>query len=130
MACHAILHTYGAGLPPTDPRLIESLPNQLNNFIEQAEEAITAARRLLEISADQRPSIGFSRDKKEEIIKLATEIRDNDQACECALDSLVLNWGVSISDVDRRWTQPALADHVVVTNVDLMDEIKREVIGV
>ncbi|WP_153465045.1 helix-turn-helix domain-containing protein [Sediminibacillus terrae] len=128
VAWRAIKHVYGDGLPPTDPRLIESLPNQLQNYIEQAEEGIKAAKKLLDMSADLRPGIGFNNQQLEEIETLATEIRDTDQASECVLDSLTINWGVSLEEVDRRWTQQALADHIVIPSVDQMDEIKREAV--
>jgi hypothetical protein len=129
-AWQAILHIYGYTLPPTDPRLIESLSDQLTNYIEQAREGMAAAERLQEISSDRRPGVDFDERDIEEILRLAKQIRDTDQSSECVIESLEINWDLCIEDVDRQWTQQALSDHVVVPSIDELDEIKREAIGV
>lgn len=125
-----ILHIYGAGLPATDPRLLESLADQLNDYIEQAQEGILAAEHLKQISKSRRPGMDFTETQTVEIIRLAKQIRDTDQASENVLDSLSINWGVRIDEVDRLWVQKAVANRVVPPTVQHMDEIKREAIGV
>lgn len=129
-AWRAIMHAYGESLPPTDPQLLNSVANQLTNYIEQSQQGIRAAERLLQISKDRRPKLAFSDKQVDEIINLATEIRDTDQSSECVLDSLAMNWNVCTDEVDRRWIQEAAVDRVIVTSLKQLDEIKREAIGV
>ncbi|GGE47976.1 hypothetical protein GCM10011391_28450 [Pullulanibacillus camelliae] len=126
----AILHAYGYGLPPTDPRLLQSLPNQLVNYIEQAKQGIEAAEKLLSISTQLRPHQRLDEYLVNDIQRLAEEILDTDQAAECVLESIRINLDVDIEDIRYRWIREALADEVVINTVSKMDEIQREAIGI
>ncbi|WP_042348294.1 helix-turn-helix domain-containing protein [Bacillus massiliigorillae] len=125
-ALSQIKHIYKMGLPPTDPRLLESVPNQLNNLVAQAEGAIEAAKKLSKISMNMRPGDMFNEVQNYEVVKLAEEILDMQQAAEATLISLCNNWGINFDDVVKNWTQEAIADRVIIPSVSQYENIRKE----
>ncbi|MFJ8268499.1 helix-turn-helix domain-containing protein [Peribacillus asahii] len=125
-ALEKIKHIYQMGLPATDPRLLESVPNQLINLIQQAEGAIEAAQSLLKISKNMRPGGVVNETANVEMLGLAEEILDLQQAAEAALSSMRQNWSLDMEQVIRSWTQEAIHDGVVVSSVSAYKRIKDE----
>lgn len=124
-----ILHTYGASLPPTDPRLTTIPDRQFNNFKKQVKEALEAIEALTEICRDIRPGKKLDEKQMNVVVEHAQQVFDMKQATDCVLDSLKENLGLHIEDVIRRWTQKALVDGVVLQSIKQYDEIKREVLS-
>ena len=125
-ALEKIKHIYQMGLPATDPRLLESVPNQLINLIQQATGAIGAAESLLQISKDMRPDKPISERTSSDMLHLAEEILDLKQAVEATLTSMRTNWGLDIEQVTKNWIQEALADQVIISSVSHFEDIRKE----
>ncbi|USK71733.1 helix-turn-helix domain-containing protein [Peribacillus asahii] len=125
-ALEKIKHIYQMGLPATDPRLLESVPNQLINLIQQATGAIGAAESLLQISKDMRPGKPISERTSSDMLHLAEEILDLKQAVEATLSSMRKNWGLDIEQVTKNWIQEALADQVIISSVSHFEDIRKE----
>ncbi|MEH6943513.1 sporulation sigma factor-processing peptidase [Bacillus sp. JJ722] len=125
-ALSKIKHIYRVGLPATDPRLLISVPNQLQNLIQQAEGAIKAAETLLSISKDMRPGRKIKEAVNAEIEKLAEEVLDLQQAAEATLLSMSENWKLDLDKVMSNWTQEALVDQVIIPSVGHFDDIKKQ----
>lgn len=123
-ALEQIKHIYGMGLPPTDPRLLDSVPTQLANFIRQANQAIDAAKRLMQMSTDLRPGDQVS--ESNEVMRDAEDLLDIKQAAECVLASMKKNWGLNIEKVNQSWMQEAIVDRVVIQSVSEFEKIRKE----
>lgn len=126
VALAKIKHIYRMGLPPTDPRIQNSVPDQLTNLKKQAKGAIMAAESLLEISTDMRPGRTLTDRIVADIIKMAEEILDMKQAAESTLQAMVKNWHLNIEEVERNWIQEALADQVIIPSVTAYEVIRKE----
>lgn len=126
VALAKIKHIYRMGLPPTDPRLLISVPNQLTNLIKQAHGAIGAAESLMQISADMRPGRTISDHVATDILKMAEEILDMKQAAEATLQSMQKSWNLNIEEVERNWIQEAIADQVIIPSVTAYEVIRKE----
>lgn len=126
LARQAVLHIFGVGRPPTDPRLIHDLGTQLFNFMIQAKQGIEAAEYLLKMMQTFRPGIPLTDSQKNIIRSKAEEIEDTDQASDCTLDSIEENLGVNRSEIISSWTSEAISDHVAVRSVDQLVAIERE----
>lgn len=125
-ALEQIRHIYGMDLPATDPRLLESVQDQLSNFIEQATQAITAAEELLRLGKDMRPSKGVEK-YAETILSKAEEILDVKQAASCVLTALKRKWGLDSDQLQRNWTMEALSDEVIIPSVSQFENIRKEI---
>ncbi|MED4885048.1 helix-turn-helix transcriptional regulator [Bacillus smithii] len=120
-----IKHIYGMDLPPTDPRLLDSVPTQLANFISQAKQAIEVAKRLLKMSTEIRPGDNLS--DSYDLLKDVEEFVDIKQATECVLTSLKNNWKVNMDKVNQNWTQEAIHDRVIIPSVSQFESIRKEI---
>lgn len=125
-ALSKIKHIYNMGLPATDPRLLNSVPDQLNNLIQQATGAIAAANSLLTLSKNIRPGDQVGARFGDDIIKMAEEVLDLQQATESTLSSMRQNWNLNMEQVVRNWTQEALADRVIIQSVTHFETIRKE----
>ncbi|MGM7634206.1 hypothetical protein [Bacillus sp. Hm123] len=125
-ALKQINHIYGMTLPPTDPRLLLSVPDQLNNFIRQAKRAIEAAKALKDISRNRRPGRPFSEHDERSILNLSEEILDVQQSSECVIGSMEENWGLCKDTLHRNWITEAISDHVIIHSVTQFEEIRKE----
>ncbi|EIJ79168.1 hypothetical protein PB1_16464 [Bacillus methanolicus PB1] len=122
-----IKHIYGMELPPTDPRLLKSVSDQLVNFIRQASDAIEAAKKLLYISTQLRPGDQISETLEADVLNHAEEILDTKQAAECVLDSMQRNWRLCRDTLNRNWIQEAIADRVIISSVAQYENIRKEI---
>ena len=125
-ALDKIKHIYQVGLPATDPRLLESVPNQLSNLIQQATGAIEAAESLFKMSKDMRPGRSMNEQTTLEMINMAEEILDLKQAAEATLSSMRQNWGLDMEQVIKNWTQEAIADEVIIPSVSFYENLRKE----
>jgi len=125
-ALNKIKHIYGMALPPADPWLLESVADQLNNFIRQAKGAIEAAECLLDMSSQRRRRSTFSEHDKQRILELSEEILDVQQSSECVISSLKINWDLDTDALFKNWIQEALADQVIISSVTEFDNIRKE----
>ncbi|MBM0064970.1 sporulation sigma factor-processing peptidase [Alkalicoccobacillus gibsonii] len=119
-----IKHIYGLDLPATDPRLLESVTDQLVNFMRQAQQAIDSAKDLLIMGTQIRPGEPASERFISEMYKHAEEILDMKQATESTLQSMSINWELDRQRLRGSWIQEALADKVVIASVSAYEEIK------
>lgn len=126
LARQAILHIFGVGRPPTDPRLVRDLGTQLFNFIVQSKQGIEAAEYLLNLMQELRPGVSLTDSQKSMIRRKAEEIEDTNQASDCALDSIEESLGVKRAEIQNFWTTEAITDRVVVGSVDQLVAIERE----
>lgn len=124
-ALDQIKHIYGIGLPATDPRLLVSVENQLVNFIEQSTQAADAAKKLLRMSTELRYGENPQKKFGSQLLEMAEQILDVDQAASCVLESMKQNWNLDIEAVFRSWTQEALSDEVAIT-VSEFEKIRKE----
>lgn len=124
-ALEQIKHIYGMDLPATDPRLLESVQDQLSNFIEQATQSIKAAEDLLRLSKDIRPRTGTEK-YADIILEKAEEILDVKQAASNVLTSLKMKWKLDTDQLHRNWIQEAIADEVIIPSVSQFENIKKE----
>lgn len=120
-----IKHCYGLALPPTDPWLLQSVPDQLNNFIHQAHGAIEAAQALLMLS-HQRRRESFSENTEREILCLAEEILDVQQSFDCVIASLQMNWNMDTDTLFKNWIQEALTDQVIIPSISEFEKIRKQ----
>lgn len=125
-ALEQIRHIYLMDLPATDPRLLESVQNQLSNFIEQATQSVTAAEELLRLGKDMRPGKGVEK-YAETILAKAEEILDVKQAASSVLTTLKRKWGLDSDQLQRNWTQEALSDQVIIQSVSQFENIRKEI---
>jgi transcriptional regulator with XRE-family HTH domain len=125
-ALEQIKHIYGMDLPPTDPRLLFSVPEQLVNFIKQANEAIESAQKLLHISARLRPGDEISQKYESDVLRHAKQILDTKQAAECVLKAMEKKWGLCRETLNRNWIQEGIADRVIIQSVSQYENIKKE----
>lgn len=125
-ALEKIKHIYGMDLPPTDPRLLDSVQDQLTNFIEQATQAISAAEELLRLSKDMRPGTG-SEKFADIILEKAEEILDVKQAASNVLTVLNTKWGLNLEKLNRNWIQEAIVDQVIIHSVSQFEDIRKEI---
>ncbi len=121
-----IKHIYGMGLPATDPRLLDFVHNQLVNFIDQAEQAVVAARELLHKSPDIRPGDNPREKFGIDLLNHAEQILDAKQASECVLESMKINWDLDIEKVYQNWIQEGIADRVIIPSVSKFEDIRKE----
>jgi len=121
-----IKHIYGMGLPPVDPWLLQSVPDQLSNFLDQANQAIEAAQELLHKSTQLRRNEQFSDKDQHDILRLAEEILDVQQASECVIASLTMKWNLDYSTLIKNWTQEALMDKVIIPSVSQFETMRKE----
>lgn len=126
LAYQTIMHMFGCDRPPTDPRLVSKLEQQLVNFVDQAEKGIKSAQKLLKISKDMRPGVQLSDSLKNEIKNLAGQIDDTHQAATCVMESIEMNWKVSQAEVINAWTSEAIIDAVAVRSIDEFIRIEKE----
>lgn len=126
LARQAVLHIFGVGRPPTDPRLVRDLGTQLFNFMIQAKQGIEASEYLLKMMQTFRPGISLTDSQKNIIRSKAEEIEDTDQASDCTLDSIEENLGVKRSEILSSWMTEAISDHVAIRSVDQLVTIERE----
>lgn len=125
-ALEQIKHIYGMDLPATDPRLLESVQNQLSNFIEQATQSVTAAEELLRLGKDMRPGKGVEK-YAETILSKAEEILDVKQAAASVLTALKKKWGLDLEQLQKNWIQEALSDQVIIQSVSQFENIRKEI---
>lgn len=125
-ALKQILHIYGMDLPPTDPRILTSVPEQLINFIRQATDAIEAANKLLHFSTRLRPGDSITDDYQLEMLKQAEEILDIKQSAECVITSMEEKWGLDTDTLNRNWIQEAIVDRVIIESVTKYETIRKE----
>jgi len=125
-ALDKIKHIYQVGLPATDPRLLESVPDQLNNLVQQAEGAINAAENLKRMSKDMRPGRSIDEQTRAELMKMAEEILDIKQAAEATLSSLRQNWDLDYEQVVKNWTREAISDYVIIPSVSYFEDLRKE----
>lgn len=125
-ALEQIKHIYLDELPPTDPRLLQSVPEQLVNFIRQSNQAIEAAKKLLMLTTELRPGKEFDVNTSLNILKFAEEILDSHQASECVLDSLEVNWGLNRNELYHNWILEAIKDEVIIKSVSQYEDIRKE----
>ncbi|MGG3798019.1 hypothetical protein [Metabacillus fastidiosus] len=122
-----IKHIYGMALPPTDPWLLESVADQLSNFIQQAQGAIEATEKLLQVSRQRRYGQQFSESEALEILKQSEEILDVQQAAECVIAALKMNWDMDVNQLFKNWIQEALVDKVIIPSVSEFENRRKEV---
>lgn len=121
-----IKHIYLNELPPTDPRLLQSVADQLVNFIRQAEEAIKAAQELLNISTSQRPGKKMDDSTIKDVYTNAEEILDTYQASQCVLKAMNEQWGMDVDKVKQSWIMEAIAEGVVIPSVTEYENMKKD----
>lgn len=126
LARKAVMHVFGIGRPPTDPRLTRDIGTQLFNYILQLNQGIEAAKELMKIKADMRPGIELSKGQKQRVAELAEEIIDTEQAAECLMESIEINIGVRSEDVQNKWTSEAVSDQVAVSSIERLINLERE----
>lgn len=119
-----IKHTYGISLPATDPRLLESVPNQLANFMRQAQQAMDAAKELLIMSTQIRPGEPLSERFTSDMYKHGEEVLDMKQATESLLQSMAINWDLDRQKLRGSWIQEAIADKVVLPSFNAYEELR------
>lgn len=125
-ALKKIKHIFGMSLPPTDPWLLQSVPDQLSNFIKQAQGAIEAAEALLQMSHQRRPRSGFTEMDKADMLAYAEEILDVHQSADCVIASMRQNWELEYETLLKNWIQEALADRVIIPSVSEFEAIRKE----
>ncbi|WP_366160627.1 hypothetical protein ABXS71_17005 [Bacillus infantis] len=125
-ALNKIKHIFGLELPPTDPRLLTSVPDQLVNFIRQASGAIESAKKLLHMSTQIRPGDQGGEVMEAAMLREAEEVLDTKQAADCVLGALSQNWGLSLTTLHSNWTQEAIADKVVISSITQFEHISKE----
>ncbi|USK85698.1 helix-turn-helix domain-containing protein [Peribacillus asahii] len=125
-ALNKIKHIFGMALPPADPWLLESVADQLNNFIRQAQGAIEATKCLLDMSSQRRRNSTFSEHDKQRILELSEEILDVQQSSECVISSLKMNWNLDTDALFKNWIREALSDQVIIPSVTEFDKIRKE----
>ena len=126
VALQKIEHIYLNELPPTDPRLLQNVTDQLVNFRRQAEEAIKAVDKLLEISLQQRPGKQMDKNQTEDAYRYAEEILDTYQAAECVLKSMQDQWRLDIDRLKQSWILEAIAEGVVIPSVSAYENLKKD----
>ena len=119
-----IIHIYGLGLPATDPRLLESVTDQLVNFMRQAQQAIDSTKELLIMSTQIRPGESPSERFVSDMYKNAEEVLDMKQATESLLQSMANNWELDRQKLKGNWIQEAIADKVIIPSFNAYEELK------
>lgn len=125
-ALKKIKHIYGLALPPVDPWLLQSIPNQLTNFIQQATGAVEAAKKLLHMSKQLRYNDPITESMKSDMLKHAEEVLDVQQASDCVLAALRMHWELDYEILVKNWIQEAIADRVIIPSVSQFETMRKE----
>ncbi|MDQ0299683.1 hypothetical protein J2S78_002103 [Salibacterium salarium] len=124
-ALEQIMHIYGIGLPPTDPRLLESVSDQLDNLKPEIEEAFQAAKQIEKLSQRCRPWKGFNEHDQRLAETTAKQIFDIKHAAECLLTAMENQWGLNKEYVEATWINGAISNDVVMRSVSDFEKLRR-----
>ncbi|MFZ4452055.1 hypothetical protein [Salibacterium aidingense] len=125
-ALEQIMHIYGIGLPPTDPRLLESVSDQLDNLKPEIEEAFQAAKQIEQLSQRWRPWKGFKEHDQQLVESTAKQIFDIKHAAECLLSAMEKEWGLNKQHVEATWINGAISNDIVMRSVSDYEKLRRE----
>ncbi|WP_054634839.1 hypothetical protein [Thalassobacillus sp. C254] len=127
VAKEQIQHIYGLGLPPTDPRLLESVPAELANFEKELDEAKKAADEIKGMSQRFRSWAGLpQRDAEQLQNDIARQILDIQHAAKCLLHAMKNEWNLNQTYVETDWINRAIHNGVIVHRVSDYEELMRE----
>lgn len=125
-AFQMIQHIYGIGLPPTDPRLLDTT-KQLYNLIKQCEEAVQSANKLMEYIRNIRPKKSISVDDIKRNDEIAKQIYDLKQASSITLNSLETQGLISSkNEVGRLWVQKARVDGILIDSFEEYETLRKK----
>ncbi|WP_026701477.1 hypothetical protein [Salibacterium aidingense] len=126
LALKHILHIYGISEPPTDPRLLDSVSMQLDNFKTEVEEGFTAAKDIEKLSQHWRPWKGFEDRDRQQMQAAAKQIRDVRHAADCLLTAMDNEWGLNRKYVEATWINGGIANNILMHSVGVYEELRRE----
>ncbi|MGY4689305.1 hypothetical protein [Salibacterium sp. K-3] len=126
LALELILHVYGLSEPPTDPRLLDNVPSQLDNFKAEVEESFTAAKDIEKLSQHWRPWKGFEDREQQQVQATAKQIRDVRHAADCLLTAMNNEWGMNQQYVEATWINGGIANNILMHSIGAFEELRRE----
>ncbi|TDQ35239.1 helix-turn-helix domain-containing protein [Aureibacillus halotolerans] len=126
VAKQKILYIYGVALPPTDPRLLESVPAQFINFQSELREAIDQIEIFKQVYLDIRPGRPLKENHLEVAKRAMKQVMDVKQASQCLSAAVEKAIGISVEQTMSSWVQQAVADGVVMRSIDDYEDYAKD----
>ncbi|SFP17492.1 hypothetical protein [Salibacterium halotolerans] len=126
LALKHILHIYGISEPPTDPRLLDNVPSQLDNFKAEVEESFIAAKDIEKLSQHWRPWKGFEDRDRQQMQASAKQIRDVRHAADCLIVAMENQWGLNQQYVEATWINGGIANNILMHSIGAFENLRKE----